>query len=286
MTYASLLTLATGAHDDALAIELGGALAARHGAVLRVLPAAPYIAASAWVGDFSGSMVSGELAEIMVRTQAEFVAATQARVQAMAADKGLDFGEGETGKRAQMAEAGILPWEALSRECPLADLTVIGQSAVEGEGPWTGLLGQALMEARTPVLIARQGQAADTGAAIVAWNGTLEAGRAVRAAMPLLTLASRVIVAQSIEGEALESDRPDASQLAAYLRRAGVHEVSLWRRQSHRPAEDLITLSRELSVSLLVSGAFGHSRLRETFLGGVTQSLLREAHGCDLLIAH
>jgi nucleotide-binding universal stress UspA family protein len=185
-----------------------------------------------------------------------------------------------------MAQAAVLPWQSLSQECPLADLTVIGQSAVRGEGPWTGLLGEALMEARAPVLIARQGCAADTGAAIVAWNGSLEAGRAVKAALPLLTLASRVIVAQSVEGEELEADRPDADRLAAHLRRSGVHEVSVWRRQSRHAAEDLITLSRELSVSLLVSGAYGHSRLRETFLGGVTQSLLRQEQGCDLLIAH
>lgn len=286
MTYASLLTVVSGAADDMRAIELGGALAARHGAVLRVLPAAPYVAASAWAGDFGGAIVAGELAEMMVRAQDEFVKVTETHVRTMAVDKGLEFGEGETGRRAQMAQAAVLPWQSITQECALADLTVIGQSAAHGEGPWTGLLGEALMEARAPVLIARQGAAADTGAAIVAWNGSLEAGRAVRAALPLLTLASRVIVAQTVTGDVLEADRPDADRVAAYLRRAGVAEVSVWRRQSRHAAEDLITLSRELSASLLVSGAFGHSRLRETFLGGVTQSLLRQEQGCDLLIAH
>ena len=48
-------------------------------------------------------------------------------------------------------------------------------------------------------------------------------------------------------------------------------------------ATNLADIARDLEVDLIVAGAFGHSRLREWALGGVTRDLLLQADRCALV---
>ena len=69
-------------------------------------------------------------------------------------------------------------------ETPLCDLIMIAQSTFKSLGLWSSLVSGALMHARLPFYIVRR-LAPEHGVAAIAWDGSQEAGRAVRAALPL-----------------------------------------------------------------------------------------------------
>lgn len=167
-----------------------------------------------------------------------------------------------------------------------ADLVVVGQDQ-SGHGP--GLVEPAIFGTGGPVLVVPfAGRFAATGQrVIVAWNGSREAARAVRDAMPLLVAASQVtILSVNPEGETgAEQDLPSAD-LAAHLARHGVKAIA-----DHavapgvEPAEAMLNAAAETSADLLVMGAYGHSPLREMVLGGATRTLLHSMT-VPVLMAH
>jgi len=109
---------------------------------------------------------------------------------------------------------------------------------------------------------------------MVAWDGSREATRAVHDALPFLTQAQRVVVME-ITGRDDAESRDPASDIAKHLARHGVQTET-----AHAPKGDisigdqLLDESVDKSVDLLVAGAYGHSRLREYALGGVTRHLM------------
>lgn len=284
MTYASLLAVLTGAPDDDTMLETAAALAARHRAMLNCLPVMPVpdlAAADPWGTGF----IAPGVAEAMVEATTAFVDRAKEKTTALAKVHGLETSPGEFGPRLTFCEPEIAPWLSLERELPVTDLTVLAASAGRGEGPWSGVLGETLMGCRAPVLIVHGGRSPAASTVLVAWNGSLEASRAVRAALPILAQARRVVIAQALPHGA-EPDRPDAEALARHLRRHGIAQVEVLHLVGADVAEDLAAAARRVEAGLLVLGAFGHSRLRETFLGGVTQTLLQHKDGPDLLVAH
>jgi nucleotide-binding universal stress UspA family protein len=115
---------------------------------------------------------------------------------------------------------------------------------------------------------------------MVAWNGSLEASRAVFGAMPLLRLASRVSIF------AAPIDDVDPADLAEYLSGHGIraHPV-VGPKDEHATGAALISAACEQLATLIVMGAYTHSRLRQSFLGGVTRHLLAHAP-VPLLMSH
>jgi nucleotide-binding universal stress UspA family protein len=74
--------------------------------------------------------------------------------------------------------------------------------------------------------------------------------------------------------------------VANYLKKHGVsceHEVRVHTTESD--AGYLIRLATDVGADLIVTGAYGHSRLGEWIFGGMTHSLLQQARVC-LLMAH
>ena len=137
---------------------------------------------------------------------------------------------------------------------------------------------------RSPVLVVPPGANgfAPTGAAVVAWNGSAEAANALRMSLTLLKLAETVHVVQVSD----EKPRFASSEAAAYLSRHGIAcELHEWPAKGRGAASALLHAANELSAAYLVMGAYGHSRLRETILGGVTHDMLHNAE-VPLLLAH
>jgi len=116
---------------------------------------------------------------------------------------------------------------------------------------------------------------------MVAWDGGHEGARAMRAAVPLLRMASAVhLVAVK------NDDEPFAGlEAASYLSRHDIHaEVHEIKREG--PAASVIeTTARDLGIGLIVMGLFGKSRLREMVLGGVSRAMLDHSK-IPLLLAH
>lgn len=109
---------------------------------------------------------------------------------------------------------------------------------------------------------------------LVAWDGGIQAARAVSDALPLLMLARHV----HIVTVGREEQRPHHSgrDLARHLARHGVGgEVKLLPGEGINVANMLLSHAADSSADLIVMGGYGHSRLREFVLGGTTREILR-----------
>jgi nucleotide-binding universal stress UspA family protein len=206
------------------------------------------------------------------------------------------------------------PGAGLAMVAHHADLAIIGQAvpAQEGSARPAEFPAEVLTESGCPVLVVphtarpRGAIAVDTAGvaspgapapgrhALIAWNASKEASRAVREALPLLTGADRVTVA-IVDADlhpAAFGARP-GEDVIAWLGRHGIAAQVVLAQTPRtgllkRPGdvgETLLMLAGEHACDLVVLGAYGHSRLRETLLGGVTRTVL-EAMIVPVLMAH
>ena len=193
----------------------------------------------------------------------------------------------EGGPALTIAPAADDAWHGLQRELPLTDLVVMAPSAARGEGPWTGLLAEAMMAGRAPVLIA--GAADRMAGAPRRWPGTAVPRPAAPCAprSRWLVDASEVAILQ-YTGELHETagSAADPERLVGYLKAHGVAAASVRRLSGPRSGEALLGAAVELNASLFVAGAFGHARLAETVFGGATRTFLHAEDGMHLFLSH
>jgi len=118
---------------------------------------------------------------------------------------------------------------------------------------------------------------------MIAWNGSLEASRAVLGAMPLLHLANRVSIFAAPQYDA---EGVDPANLAEALSWHGIraHGVAC-PANGYSTGAALLNAATKQEATLIVMGAYTHSRLRQSFLGGVTKHLLGHAP-IPLLMSH
>ena len=179
---------------------------------------------------------------------------------------------------------------AFAQQALYADLLVLGQHDPSGT-PSSGLptdFAETVMAASgKPALIlpyigSLSGAIGET--VVVAWKPTREAARAVRAAMPLLQRARRVVILSgSSNDERIEGSPLD---LNGYLKLYGVEAT--WHHQdgeSEELGELLLSRAFDLGADLLVMGCYGHSRAREWVLGGTSRTVLRSMT-LPVLMAH
>ena len=110
--------------------------------------------------------------------------------------------------------------------------------------------------------------------AIVAWDGGASAARAVRDALPLLADAEAVEVV-SVLGEKDIGDEASGADIARHLaRHCREVTINVLPVGEHGVAATLFTHAILTQADLMVMGGYGHSRLREFVLGGVTRDTL------------
>jgi nucleotide-binding universal stress UspA family protein len=283
MGYVSIIVATAATEDDSAALSVACDLAKRFQASARVVVAIPQLATAM----ASMSVVGGRYARQAWAGLADSRQRLLDDVGAAVADAARRYRLNSEGPASiAMALASDDPWLGLERELPLADLVVMAHSAARGEGPWTGLLADALMAGRAPVLIAGGRERLAGAPAAVAWDGSPEAGRAVRAAVPLLKNASSVTILQ-YAGELFVSagSAADPERLTRYLAAHGVSETSVRQVTGAKPGPALLGACKSLDATLLVAGAFGHARLAETIFGGATRTFLH-AEGLHLFLSH
>jgi nucleotide-binding universal stress UspA family protein len=118
--------------------------------------------------------------------------------------------------------------------------------------------------------------------ACIAWDGSAEAGYALRCSLPLLAGCGQVTV---LTVESATADWP-ATEAVAYLSRHGISAELQVLAPKGGVGETLAHEFQRSRPALVVMGAFGHSRFREFLFGGVTQTFLSLADGPALLLAH
>ena len=171
-----------------------------------------------------------------------------------------------------------------------SDLTVLSQhDASEAlPGAMRDLVPYVMLNAARPVLIVpHSGQHAQVdNTVVVAWDGSMEATRAIGHALPLLRTARLVVLAllQPPVGHAQPARHPGAD-IAAYLSRHGVPVEVRPSVTTGDIGAALLAMAAEVHADLLVMGGYGHARFREILLGGVTETVLRQMT-LPVLMAH
>ncbi|MGB5483214.1 universal stress protein [Parasphingorhabdus sp.] len=183
-------------------------------------------------------------------------------------------------------EANAEPARALSRNSALTDVMVLSSgSGVKDNSLPLGILGDVVFNTNIPVIVQPDGvkKFDAAGPAVVAWNGSFEAGNALRAAVPLLKLASDVHIVVVEEDKDHDLPPLDASE---YLSRHGIkskiHDLAA---KGSSVQAVLLSTVDTLGASYMVMGAYGHSRAREFLFGGVTRNLFRDCP-VPLVVAH
>lgn len=164
-----------------------------------------------------------------------------------------------------------------------ADLIVVGRGYADGAAGCPRPLDPASVVLATgrPILVVPPGiDYLEGRRVLVAWKDAREARRAVLDALPILRLASRVDVVAVTRGNRASG----AADVAAYLSTHGIRATSAeLQTEGGRDADALLDLASEGSTDLIVMGAYGHGRVRETVLGGVTRDVLRHCPICSFL---
>lgn len=167
------------------------------------------------------------------------------------------------------------PTGALIEAARVADLIVMEapKGAASGSTYRTADPGAVLLQAGRPTLVLSYGtDHVPLGRAVVAWKDTREARRAVVDAIPLLSCAHEVTVV-TIAAKVDSWVRGGAGDVVALLSGHGI-EVRSELIESSDEGEKLTEFIAMTGADLVVSGAYGHGRLREFVFGGVTRSLL------------
>jgi nucleotide-binding universal stress UspA family protein len=196
-------------------------------------------------------------------------------------DKMLDSSQASCRWREETGSANdILPEEAR-----LADLVVLAQNETARDFGAPGIEAVLFGSGRA-LLLAPKSEPTSVGTTVaIAWDGGRAASRAVAAAMPLLSHADRVLI--------LSGDHPalgrasDPNRLAESLACHGITAVSHGVTAGGQHMSKVLMRSAvELGCDMLVMGAYGHSRLREMVLGGVTRGVLDAPVDLPILMAH
>jgi nucleotide-binding universal stress UspA family protein len=115
---------------------------------------------------------------------------------------------------------------------------------------------------------------------LIAWKDTRESRRAVLDALPLLRKANHVVVCEIASEEGMEAARQHLADVVGWLKRDGIAAKSIAVQSTGDDAARLDAVASDWAADVIVAGAYGHSRLREWALGGVTKDLLLRAARC------
>ena len=154
-----------------------------------------------------------------------------------------------------------------------ADLVVMGQSAPKDADQPHDLPNDVVMAVGCPLLVVPHAGAFESVGArvLVAWNNSRVASRALGDAMPILEQAEEVTV---LSVNAKSTDHPTSADMRDYLAQRGITaqaENMVTRKLD--TGSTLLSKAHDLAIDLIVTGAYGGSRIRESLVGGTTRHL-------------
>jgi nucleotide-binding universal stress UspA family protein len=174
---------------------------------------------------------------------------------------------------ANMDNAG----ERFARIARLFDLAIVSQ-ATPNKGAVEAMISEStLFGSGRPVLVVPYIQKAPLklDRVMVCWDGSWPAARAVADAMPFLEQAKQVevVIVTNERGKNNELEGVDMGQhLARHRVNVEVHRIP---RADIDVADALLSYATDSGADFMVMGGYGHSRMREFVLGGVTRSIFR-----------
>lgn len=260
--------------DDAAEARLQAALdlARAHSGHLACLQVTPLIAYTS-SDVFGGVYLMPDLLEAVQKQESRLREATEARLARENVSWSYEHDDGD-------------PAATLVARSALADVVVLSRCLRQPKpGEPEPLAGDVAVHSSTPVLaVPPATNGFDVcGKAFVAWNGSIEAATALKAALPMLRQASEINLVRVSEDR--EGMLP-ATDACEYLSRHGLKvELREVARNGQAVGETLMGALAMVGGDYVVMGAYGHSRAREFLLGGVTRHMLAHCP-VPLLLAH
>jgi nucleotide-binding universal stress UspA family protein len=288
MAYRKIVVPVTGAERDSFAVKATLDIAKTFDSwttALFVKPDASEVLP--YLGEGISAGVVQEILDASAEAAQKSSKAAKATVMAVAAEVGVPFQDGApAGGNASISfrmRQGSLG-DVFFEEAGLSDLFVFDGALLPEMPNMRDALETVLLSARRPVLLAPAQRWGHVGAKIaVAWDGGLAASHAVTCAMPFLKRARGVEILSvgSASVTTAEMDR-----LRDYLRVQGVSAIE----HSLAPGDlgtgaAIVDAAQRAGADLLVMGGYGHSRLRELILGGVTRHVLNHV-SMPIFMAH
>lgn len=166
--------------------------------------------------------------------------------------------------------------ERLGRLARRFDLAIVGQPERDKSAPAEVVDEGVLFESGRPVIFVPyiQTAALKLGRVMVCWDGSRAASRAIADAMPFLHKAKQVEIVMVASKAGKDGEIPGAD-LGQHLARHGLKvDVKRITSPDIDAGSTILSYAADTDANLIVMGGYGHSRLREFILGGVTRRLL------------
>jgi nucleotide-binding universal stress UspA family protein len=177
--------------------------------------------------------------------------------------------------------------DQLGRLARRFDIVVVGQPEREYQAADEIIDEGALFESARPIVVVpfiHRG-ALKLERVMVCWDGSRAATRAIADSLPLMQKAKQIEVVIVANGRA-KSDEVPGADLGQHLARHGLKvDVKRITSPDIDVASTILSYAADSSTDLIVMGGYGHSRLREFVLGGVTRGIL-ESMTVPVLMSH
>ena len=273
MTYASLMVHVELGHSNAGLLQITGDLAERFNSSVIGIAAYQPLQILYGEGFVCGDVVAQDLKELERETreaEAEFRSALRGHVAALEWRSTLMFS----------SLSDYLVSEARS-----TDLVITGVAADALLDTSRRVnIGDLVMQVGRPIIIVPAGASKlKLDRVVIGWKDTREARRAAFDALPLLKKAGHVVVVEIAAEEKLVAARAHLEDVVGWLKRHGIDAESLVSHSTGDDTSGLYAIARDQGADILVAGAYGHRRLREWALGGVTRDLLLRTDCCALI---
>jgi nucleotide-binding universal stress UspA family protein len=177
------------------------------------------------------------------------------------------------------------PTDTLASEARSADLVIVGR--LQGRGDPYSVLDSAaaILRIGRPTLVVPDGvNSLRAEHVVIGWKDTREARRAVRDAIPFLRQASSVSIVEICDPRDIETGNMHVDDVVRYLARHRIESrATAIELHEGAAAARLMRFVQDQGADLVVTGAYGHSRLGEWIFGGVTHDLLTLCPVCCLM---
>jgi nucleotide-binding universal stress UspA family protein len=220
-----------------------------------------------------GSVLGGvptDLIEVQREENSKNAKAAIARFEAAAKQAGLSF-------EPRILDASIAgAADLFGRIARRFDLAVVGQARREHGASEELLIEGALFGSGRPVVVVPyiQTQGITLNRVLACWDGSRPAARAIADSIPFLTRAKAVEIVV-VTGERDKSGEITGANMSRHLARHGVTaEIKRVAADNVDVQSAILAHVADSGADFMVMGGFGHSRLREFILGGVTRSIL------------
>lgn len=172
-----------------------------------------------------------------------------------------------------------IPNLGVQRNAATADLIVLGRTANDAFDIHRHIVvSDVIMNSGLPVLnVPAGGMALEPRKIAIAWKNTRQARRAVGDALPLLRRAEELVVYSAWEHNDRHEAAASLKDVVSRLARHGVKATGIGLPRAESPGRDILNEAARCGVDLIVTGAYGRSRLGEWIFGGVTETFLAEA---------